>query len=75
MDKFQRVLSKGTFTLQPHGRLFGKFSSEVEKRIMWSSIQVLTKVSKKSFNTSEDIHLRESYAKLHKKPCETQGTD
>ena len=29
-----------TFTLQPYGSFFGKFSSEVEKCIMRSSIQV-----------------------------------
>ena len=35
---------------------------------MWSSIQVLpNQVSKKSFYTFEDIDLRESHAKLHKK--------
>ena len=34
---------------------------------MWNSIQVLlNQVSKKAFNTSEDIDLRESHAKLHK---------
>ena len=34
---------------------------------MWSSIQVLpNQVSKKSFNTFEDIDLQESHAKLHK---------
>ena len=44
-----------------------KFSSEVEKCIMWSSIQVFpNQVSKKSFYTFEDIDLRESHAKLHK---------
>ena len=41
---------------------------------MWNSIQVLpNQVSKKSFYTFEDIDLRESYAKLHKKPSETLG--
>ena len=35
---------------------------------MWSSIQVLpNQVIKKSFHTLEDIDLRESHAKLHKK--------
>ena len=39
---------------------------------MWSSIQVLpNQVSKKSFQTFEDIDLRESHSKLHKKPSET----
>ena len=39
---------------------------------MWSSIQVLpNQVSKRSFYTFEDIDLRESHAKLHKKPSET----
>ena len=57
-------------------KLFRKFSSEVEKCIMWSSIQVLPKqVSKKSFHTFEDIDLRESVPKLHKKPSETLGAD
>ena len=41
---------------------------------MWSSIQVLpNQVSKKSFYTFEDIDLRESHAKLHKKWSETLG--
>ena len=65
--------------LLPYNRIeafFRKFSSEVEKCIMWSSIQVLAnQVSKKSFCTSEDIDLRESHAKLHKKPSETLGAD
>ena len=54
------------FTLQPYGNFFRKFSSEVEKCIMWSSIQVLpNQVSKKSFYIKfEDIDLRESHAKL-----------
>ena len=43
---------------------------------MWSSIQVLpNQVSKKSFYTLEDIDLRESHAKVHKKPSETLGAD
>ena len=43
---------------------------------MWSSIQVLpNQVSKKSFYTFEDNDLRESHAKLHKKPSETLGAD
>ena len=43
---------------------------------MWSSVQVLpNQVSKKSFHTFEDIDLRESHAKLHKKPRETLGAD
>ena len=43
---------------------------------MWSSIQVLpNQVSKKSFYTLEDIDLRESHAKVHKKPRETLGAD
>ena len=32
-------------------------------------------VSKKSFHTFEDIDLRESHAKLHKKQSETLGGD
>ena len=43
---------RGTLTLQPYGSFFRKFSSEVEKWIMRSSIQVLpNQVSKKSFYT------------------------
>ena len=39
-------------------KLFSKFSSEVEKCIVWSSIQVLpNQVRKISFNTFEDIDL------------------
>ena len=46
------------FTLQPYESFLRKFSSEVEKCIMWSSIQVLpNQVSKKSFYTFEDIDL------------------
>ena len=47
-------------------KLFRKFSLEVEKCIMWSSIQVLpNQVSKKSLYRFDDIDLRESHAKLH----------
>ena len=57
-------------------KLFRKFSSEVEKCITWSSIQVLpNQVSKKSFYTFEDIDLRESHTKLHKKPSEILESD
>ena len=53
-----------------------KFLSEVEKCIMWSSIQVLpNQVSKISFYTFEDIDLREPHTKLHKKLSETLGAD
>ena len=39
-------------------KLFRKFSSQVEKCIMWNSIQVLpNQVSKKSFYMFEDIDL------------------
>ena len=56
-------------------KLFKKFSSEVEKCIKWSLIQVLpNQVSKLSFYTFEDIDLRESNAKLHK-GSETLGAD
>ena len=66
----------GNFTLQPYGSFLRKFSSEVERCIMWSSIHVLpNQVSKISFCTFEDIELRESHAKLHKKPSETLGAD
>ena len=52
------------------------FSKIFKKCIMWSSIQVLpNQVSEKSFYTFEDIDLRESHAKLHKKPNETLGAD
>ena len=53
------VLSYGTFTLQPYRSFLRKLSSEVEKCIMWNSIQVLpNQVSKQSFCTFEDIDLR-----------------
>ena len=43
---------------------------------MWSSIQVLpNQKSIKPFDKFEDIDLRESHAKLHKKPSETLGAD
>ena len=43
---------------------------------MWSSIQVLpNQVSKTLFYTCKDIDLRESHAKLHKRPSETLGAD
>ena len=64
------------FTLQPYRSFFQKFLPEVEKCIMWSSIQGLpNQVSKQSFYTFEDIDLRESDAKLHKKPSETLRAD
>ena len=57
-------------------KLFSKIFIRSGKCIMWSSIQVLqNQVSKKSFHTFEDIDLRESHAKLHKKLGETLGTD
>ena len=57
-------------------KFFRNFSSEVEKCIIWSSIQELpNQVSKKSFYTFEDIDLRESHAKLHRKLSETLGAD
>ena len=47
-----------TFTLQPYRSFFQKFSSEVEKCIMWNSIQVLpNEVSEEFFYTFEDIDL------------------
>ena len=47
-----------TFTLEPYRSFFRKFSSEMEKCIMWSSSQVLpNQVSKKPFYTFEDIDL------------------
>ena len=43
---------------------------------MWSSIQALpNQVSKKFFYTFEDIDLRVSHAKLHKKSNETLRAD
>ena len=55
-------------------KLFSKIFIRSVKCIMWNSIQVLpNQVSKKSFYTFEDIDLRESHAKLHKKPSETLG--
>ena len=57
-------------------KLFKKFSSEMEKCIMWNSIQVLpNQVSKNPSIRFEDIDLRESHAKLHKKSSETLGAD
>ena len=57
-------------------RLFSKIFIRSGKCIMWSSIHVLpNQVSKKSFHMFEDIYLRESDAKLHKKPSETLGAD
>ena len=52
---------------------FRKFSSEVEKCIMWDSFQVLpNQLSKNSFFTFEDIELRESHEKLYEKPSENR---
>ena len=43
---------------------------------MWNLIQVLpNQVSKKCFCMFEDIDLRESHAKLHKKTSKTLGED
>ena len=43
---------------------------------MWSSIQVLpSQVSKKLIYMFEDIDLRESHAKVHKKLSETLAAD
>ena len=75
-EEIPMALSYGTFILQPYGSFFQKFSSEVEKCIMWSSVHVLpNQVSKQSFYMFEDIDLRESHAKLHKKLSETLGAD
>ena len=63
--------NSNSLTLQPYRSFFRKFSSEVEKCIMWSSIHVLpNQVSKKLFYTFKDIDIPESNAKLHKKPSE-----
>ena len=57
-------------------KLFSKISPEVGKCITWDPVLVLlNQVSKKSFHTFENIDLRESHAKLHKKPSETLGAD
>ena len=57
-------------------KLLSKIFIRSGRCVMWSSIQVLpNQVSKKSFYTFEDIDLRESYAKLPKKPSETLGGD
>ena len=58
-------------------KLFSKiFIRSGNTCIMWSSIQVLpNQVSRKPFHTFEGIDLRESHAKLHKKPSETLGAD
>ena len=70
--KFKRFRVKELLLYNRMEAFFQKFSSEVEKCITWSSIQVLpNQVSKKSFYTFKDIELRKSYAKLHKKPSET----
>ena len=64
------------FNLATTWKLSRKFCLEVEKCIMWSSIRVLpNQVRKKYFYTFEDIDLRESHAKVHKKPNETLGAD
>ena len=60
--------SNGTLTLRLYRSFFSKISIRSGKCIMWSSIHVLpNQVSKKSFYTFEDIDLRESHAKVHKK--------
>ena len=47
-----------------------------EKRITWYIIWLLVhQTSEKSFHTFEDIEVRESHTKLHKKRSETLGTD
>ena len=62
------VLGEGAFTLLAYRSLFRQFSPEVEKCIMWGSIQVLpNQVSKNSFYTFEDIDLRDSHSKLRVK--------
>ena len=74
--KFQRLGVKELLLYNCIEAFFRKFSSEVEKCIMWSSIQVLpSQVSKKSFYAFEDIDLCESHAKVHKKPRETLRAD
>ena len=58
------------FTLQPYKSFFRKFSSKVEKMHhveLNSGTSIPNQVSKNSFYTFEDIDLRESHAKLHKK--------
>ena len=65
-----------SFTLQPYRSFFRKFPLEVEKCIIWSSIQLLpNQVSTELFHTFDDIDSPESCAKLHKNPSETLGSD
>ena len=64
------------FYFTTYRSFFRKFSSEGGKCIMWSSIQVLpNQVNKKTLLYVEDVDLRESHAKLHKKLSETFGVD
>ena len=45
-------------TLRPYRTFFQKFSSEVEKCIMWNSIHVLpNQINKKLFHSFEDVDL------------------
>ena len=64
------------FYLPTEWKLFPKIFIRRGKCIKWSSIQVLpNQVSKKSFYTFENIDLRESHGKLHKKTSETLRAD
>ena len=57
-NDFQRFRVKELLLYNRIEAFFQKFSSEVEKRIMWSSIQVLpNQVSKKLFHTYKDVDL------------------
>ena len=56
MDLKSNGIELRNFYFEPYGSFLRKFSSKVEKCIMWSSIQVLPdQVSKKSFYVFEDI--------------------
>ena len=57
-NDFQRFRVKELLLYNRIEAFFQKFSSEVEKCIMWSSIQVLpNQVSKKLFHTYKDVDL------------------
>ena len=59
-----------------YGSIYGKFSSEVEKCIIWSSIQVLPNPPiLLKILTIDLLFILESHAKLHKKPNKTLGAD
>ena len=68
--------TSGTFTLQPYRSFSRKFSSEVEKCIMWSSIQVLpNQVSKNPSIRLKILTYESTMQNYIKKPSETLGAD